>query len=258
MPFWAYENEGEINMFQIVEKRSLNPSMTLMVVKAPYIAKKAKAGQFIILRVNEKGERIPLTIADYDREVGTVTIIFQIVGKTTMMLNQLNKGDAILDFIGPLGKASELEGHKHVAVIGGGAGCAIAYPQAKALHAMGTTVDMIAGFRNTDLIILEDEMRAASEHLYLMTEDGSNGHKGFVTEILDLDKYDTVLCCGPEVMMKRVVEMCKEKQVKVYVSMEKHMACGVGACLVCTCKTKDGNKRTCKDGPVFDGYYVEL
>ena len=177
MPFWAYENEGEINMFQIVEKRSLNPSMTLMVVKAPYIAKKAKAGQFIILRVNEKGERIPLTIADYDREVGTVTIIFQIVGKTTMMLNQLNKGDAILDFIGPLGKASELEGHKHVAVIGGGAGCAIAYPQAKALHAMGTTVDMIAGFRNTELIILEDEMRAASEHLYLMTDDGSNGHK---------------------------------------------------------------------------------
>ena len=184
MPFLAYENEGEINMFQIVEKRSLNPSMTLMVVKAPYIAKKAKAGQFIILRVNEKGERIPLTIADYDRELGTVTIIFQIVGKTTMMLNQLNKGDAILDFIGPLGKASELEGHKHVAVIGGGAGCAIAYPQAKALHAMGTTVDMIAGFRNTDLIILEDEMRAASEHLYLMTDDGSNGHKGFVTNAL--------------------------------------------------------------------------
>ena len=171
-------------MFPIVGKRRLNDTMTLMVVEAPYIARKAHAGQFIILRVNETGERIPLTIADYDREKGTVTIIFQKVGKTTMLLDTLNEGDAILDFIGPLGKASELEGYHKAAVIGGGAGCAIAYPQAKALKKLGTAVDMIAGFRSEDIIILEDEMRAASDHLYLMTDDGSNGHKGFVTDAL--------------------------------------------------------------------------
>jgi len=147
-------------MFTIVEKRRLNDSMTLMVVEAPFIAKKAKAGQFIILRVNEFGERIPLTVADYDREKGTITIIYQKVGKTTLLLDQLNVGDAILDFIGPLGQATELDNYKKVAVIGGGAGCAIAYPQAKALHNMGAKVDMIAGFRNKDIIILEDEMKA--------------------------------------------------------------------------------------------------
>lgn len=152
-------------MFSIVEKRRLNDSMTLMSVEAPFIAKKAQAGQFIILRVNEYGERIPLTIADYDREKGTVTIIYQKVGKTTLLLDTLEVGDAILDFIGPLGKASELEGHKKVAVVGGGAGCAIAYPQAKALHNMGAQVDVIAGFRNKDIIILEDEMRAVCDQL---------------------------------------------------------------------------------------------
>ena len=263
MPFWAYENEGEINMFQIVEKRSLNPSMTLMVVKAPYIAKKAKAGQFIILRVNEKGERIPLTIADYDREVGTVTIIFQIVGKTTMMLNQLNKGDAILDFIGPLGKASELEGHKHVAVIGGGAGCAIAYPQAKALHAMGTTVDMIAGFRNTELIILEDEMRAASEHLYLMTDDGSNGHKGFVTNALqeNIDngiQYDLVVAIGPLPMMRAVCDVTKKAGIKTIISMNSIMIDGTGMCGCCRLTVDGKTKFACVDGPDFDGHLVDF
>ena len=181
---------------------------------------KSKGRSVYYFACERKGERIPLTIADYDREVGTVTIIFfQIVGKTTMMLNQLNKGDAILDFIGPLGKASELEGHKHVAVIGGGAGCAIAYPQAKALHAMGTTVDMIAGFRNTELIILEDEMRAASEHLYLMTDDGSNGHKGFVTNALqeNIDngiQYDLVVAIGPLPMMRAVCDVTKKQASK--------------------------------------------
>ena len=158
-------------MYSILEKRRLNDSMTLMVVEAPFIARKAKAGQFIILRVNEFGERIPLTIADYDREKGTITIIFQKVGKTTLMLDQLNEGDAILDFIGPLGMPSELEGYKKAAVIGGGAGCAIAYPQAKALHQLGTSVDMIAGFRNREIIILEDEMRSASDRLVIMTDD---------------------------------------------------------------------------------------
>ena len=159
-------------MFPILKKRALNDSMTLMVVEAPYIARKAQAGQFIILRVNEFGERIPLTIADYDREKGTVTIIFQKVGKTTLLLDTLNEGDSILDFIGPLGKASELEGYSKAAVIGGGAGCAIAYPQAKALKALGAKVDMIAGFRNTDLIILEEEMKEASDCLYLMAIRG--------------------------------------------------------------------------------------
>ena len=263
MPFLAYENEGEINMFQIVEKRSLNPSMTLMVVKAPYIAKKAKAGQFIILRVNEKGERIPLTIADYDREVGTVTIIFQIVGKTTMMLNQLNEGDAILDFIGPLGKASELEGYQHVAVIGGGAGCAIAYPQAKALHAMGTTVDMIAGFRNTDLIILEDEMRAASEHLYLMTDDGSNGHKGFVTNALqeNIDngiQYDLVVAIGPLPMMRAVCDVTKKAGIKTIISMNSIMIDGTGMCGCCRLTVDGITKFACVDGPDFDGHLVDF
>lgn len=160
-------------MFYILEKVVLNSSITKMVVSAPYIAKKAKAGQFIILRVNEYGERIPLTIADYDREKGTVTIIYQKVGKTTMLLDELNEGDCILDFIGPLGKASELEGYKNVAVIGGGAGCAIAYPQAKALHEMGAHVDVITGFRNKDLIILENDMRDISDNLFVMTDDGS-------------------------------------------------------------------------------------
>lgn len=250
-------------MFEIVEKRSLNPSMTLMVVKAPYIAKKAKAGQFIILRVNEKGERIPLTIADYDRENGTVTIIFQIVGKTTMMLNQLNEGDAILDFIGPLGKASELEGYKHVAVIGGGAGCAIAYPQAKALHAMGTTVDMIAGFRNTDLIILEDEMRAASEHLYLMTDDGSNGHKGFVTNALqeNIDngiQYDLVVAIGPLPMMRAVCDVTKKAGIKTIISMNSIMIDGTGMCGCCRLTVGGETKFACVDGPDFDGHLVDF
>ena len=250
-------------MFKIVEKRSLNSSMTLMVVEAPYIAKKAKAGQFIILRVNEKGERIPLTIADYDRQAGTVTIIFQLVGKTTMMLNQLNKGDAILDFIGPLGKASELEGHERVAVIGGGAGCAIAYPQAKSLHAMGAKVDMIAGFRNKDLIILEDEMKAASENLYLMTDDGSNGNKGFVTTALqeNIDNgvtYDLVVAIGPLPMMRAVCEITKQAGIKTIISMNSIMIDGTGMCGCCRLTVGGKTKFACVDGPDFDGHQVDF
>ena len=171
-------------MFKIIKKEPLNPSMTRMVIEAPFVARKAMPGQFIILRVNETGERIPLTIADYDREAGTVTIIYQKVGKSTLLLDEQEAGGYLMDFIGPLGKASELEGYKKAAVIGGGAGCAIAYPQAKALHAMGTKVDMIAGFRDKDLIILENEMREASDRLIVMTDDGSNGNKGFVTAAL--------------------------------------------------------------------------
>lgn len=250
-------------MFQILKKRRLNASMTLMVVQAPYIAKKAKAGQFIMLRVHDKGERIPLTIAAYDREAGTVTIIFQLVGKTTMMLDQLNEGDEILDFTGPLGRPSELEGYQRVAVIGGGAGCAIAYPQAYALHEMGAKVDIIAGFRNKDLIILEEEMRDASEHLYLMTDDGSNGHKGFVTNALqeNLDKgivYDLVVAIGPLPMMRAVCEMTKKAGIKTIISMNSIMIDGTGMCGCCRLTVGGKIKFACVDGPDFDGHEVDF
>ena len=201
-------------MFPILKKRRLNDSMTLMVVRAPLIARKAHAGQFIILRVNEQGERIPLTIADYDREQGTVTIIYQIVGKTTLLLDQLNEGDSILDFVGPLGKPSHLEGYQNAAVIGGGAGCAIAYPQAKTLHARGAKVDIIAGFRTKDLIILEDEMRAASDRLFLMTDDGSNGHKGFVTDALKNGGATDITCSAAADSYKKVYDDVKQSMGK--------------------------------------------
>ena len=250
-------------MFQIVEKRKLNDSMTLMVVDAPFVAKKAKAGQFIILRVNEFGERIPLTVADYDREKGTVTIIYQIVGKTTKLLDTLNVGDAILDFIGPLGKASEIEGYKKVAVIGGGAGCAIAYPQAKALFQAGAQVDMIAGFRNQDIIILEDEMRAVSHNLTIMTDDGSNGNKGFVTNALkknieDGAGYDLVIAIGPLVMMRAVCEITKEYHIKTIISMNPIMIDGTGMCGGCRLTVGGKTKFACVDGPDFDGHEVDF
>ncbi len=250
-------------MFEILEKRSLNPSMTLMVVRAPYVAKKAQAGQFVILRVCETGERIPLTIAAYDCALGTVTIIFQIVGKTTMLLNELGEGDFILDFIGPLGKASELEGYRRAAVIGGGAGCAIAYPQAKALHDLGTQVDIIAGFRNTDLIILEQEMRDACANLYLMTDDGSNGHKGFVTTALQEQiergvAYDFVLAIGPLPMMRAVCEMTKQVGIKTMISMNSIMIDGTGMCGCCRLTVDGQTKFACVDGPDFDGHLVDF
>ena len=250
-------------MFKIVEKRILNDSMTLMAVEAPYIAKKAKAGQFIILRVNEFGERIPLTVADYDREKGTITIIYQKVGKTTLMLDQLNVGDEILDFIGPLGKATELEGYKNVAVIGGGAGCAIAYPQAKALHSMGTKVDMIAGFRSKDIIILEDEMKAASDHLMITTDDGSNGNKGFVTDALRKNieegtKYDLVIAIGPLVMMRAICNLTKEYNIKTLISMNPIMIDGTGMCGGCRLTVGGKTKFACVDGPDFDGHEVDF
>ncbi len=250
-------------MFPILEKRRLNDSMTLMVIQAPLIAKKARAGEFIILRVNEHGERIPLTIADYDREKGTVTIIYQIVGKTTLLLDQLNAGDSILDFIGPLGKASELEGYKKAAVIGGGAGCAIAYPQAKALHAMGAKVDVIAGFRNQDIIILEDEMRAVSDSLTITTDDGSNGNKGFVTDALrekieNGAGYDLVVAIGPLVMMRAVCNLTKEYGIKTIISMNPIMIDGTGMCGGCRLTVGGKTKFACVDGPDFDGHEVDF
>lgn len=250
-------------MFYILEKVVLNSSITKMVVSAPYIAKKAKAGQFIILRVNEYGERIPLTIADYDREKGTVTIIYQKVGKTTMLLDELNEGDCILDFIGPLGKASELEGYKNVAVIGGGAGCAIAYPQAKALHEMGAHVDVITGFRNKDLIILEDDMRDISDNLFVMTDDGSNGNKGFVTDALlnqikNGTNYDLVVAIGPLPMMKAVSELTKNFGIKTIVSMNPIIIDGTGMCGGCRLTVAGKTKFACVDGPDFDGHEVDF
>ena len=250
-------------MFQIVQKKRLNDSMTQMRVAAPFVARKAQAGQFIILRVNEYGERIPLTIADYDREGGTVDIIFQKVGKTTLLLDTLEEGDAILDFIGPLGKASELEGYQYAAVIGGGVGCAIAYPQAKALHALGAKVDMIAGFRSQDIIILEDEMKAASDNLYLMTDDGSNGHKGFVTDALRQNieagaKYDLVVAIGPLPMMKAVCNLTKEYGIKTIISMNSIMIDGTGMCGGCRVTVGGETKFACVDGPDFDGHLVDF
>lgn len=250
-------------MYKILEKVALNPSMTKMVVDAPLIAKKAKPGQFIIFRVDEFGERVPLTIADYDAEKGSVTIIYQKVGASTMLLDTLNEGDCILDFVGPLGVPSELEGYKKVAVIGGGAGCAIAYPQAKALHNMGTPVDVIAGFRNTDLIILEDEMKAASDNLYLMTDDGSNGNKGFVTNALEENikngvQYDLVIAIGPVPMMRAVSNLTKEYGIKTIVSMNPIMIDGTGMCGGCRLTVGGKTKFACVDGPDFDGHEVDF
>ena len=250
-------------MFKILEKRELNSSMTLMTVDAPFIARKVRAGQFIILRVNEHGERIPLTVADYDREQGTVTIIFQIVGKTTAILNELKEGDFIQDFIGPLGKASELEGYKRAAVIGGGAGCAIAYPQAKALHGMGARVDMIAGFRNQDIIILEEEMAAASDKLIITTDDGSNGNKGFVTDALKARieegaDYDLVVAIGPLPMMRAVCNLTKEYGIKTIISMNPIMIDGTGMCGGCRVRVGGETKFACVDGPDFDGHLVDF
>ncbi len=250
-------------MYQIVEKRQLNDTVVLMKVAAPFIAKKAKPGQFIIFRVNEHGERIPLTIADYDREAGTVTIIFQIVGRGTQELAALNQGDSILDFVGPLGKPSEFENVKKVAVIGGGVGCAIAYPQAKYLHSIGVDVDLIAGFRNKDIVILEEEMKAASNRLILTTDDGSYGKKGFVTnalqELIDEgNQYDMVVAIGPVPMMKFVCAVTKPYGIKTVVSLNPIMIDGTGMCGGCRVTVGGEIKFACVDGPDFDGHLVDF
>lgn len=250
-------------MFRIVYKRSLNDTTDMISVYAPEIAKKAKPGQFIIFRVDEKSERIPLTIAGYDAEKGTVNVIFQKVGKSTMKLGALHEGDELLDFVGPLGTPSELDGYKKVAVIGGGLGCAIAYPQAKYLHEHGADVDMIAGFRSKDIIILEDEMRSASARLVIKTDDGSNGNKGLVTDALkelieDGAKYDLVIAIGPPVMMKFVCLLTKEYGIKTVVSMNPIMIDGTGMCGCCRVTVGGKIKFACVDGPDFDGHEVDF
>ncbi|MGI5959472.1 MAG: sulfide/dihydroorotate dehydrogenase-like FAD/NAD-binding protein [Massiliimalia sp.] len=250
-------------MFEIVRKKQLNDSVVLMDIKAPFIAKKAQAGQFIIFRVDEFGERIPLTIADYDREAGTVTIIFQTVGNSTKELAQLNEGDFIQDFVGPLGKASHFENVKKACVIGGGVGCAIAYPQAKMLHAMGVDVDVIAGFRSKDIVILEDEMRAVSNNLVVTTDDGTYGKKGFVTDALKElieagNKYDVVVAIGPIPMMKFVCGVTKPYGIKTIVSLNPVMIDGTGMCGGCRVTVDGKIKFACVDGPDFDGHLVDF
>lgn len=249
-------------MVRIVEKKRLNPTVTQMVVEHERIAKKAKAGQFIILRVDEKGERIPLTIADTDPEKHTVTIIFQIVGATTKKLNELNENDYIHDFVGPLGKPSEIEGLKKVCVIGGGVGCAIAYPTAKALHKQGSDVTTIVGFRNKDLLILEDEFKQVSDRFYIMSDDGSVGEKGVVTNalerLLEKETFDCVIAIGPLVMMKFVSLMTKKYNVKTVVSMNPIMIDGTGMCGGCRLSVGGKTKFACVDGPDFDGHEVDF
>lgn len=250
-------------MYKILRKKELNPTVTLMDIEAPKIAKKAEPGQFIILRVDEDGERIPLTIADFDRDAGTVTIIFQIVGGTTEKLNHKKEGEFISDFAGPLGVASHTEGLKKVAVIGGGVGCAIAYPIAKKLHAGGAEVHSIVGFRNKDLVILEEEFKNASDKLFVMTDDGSCGEKGLVTDALrhlieSGEKYDEVIAIGPLIMMKFVCLLTKEYGIKTVVSMNPIMIDGTGMCGGCRITVGGETKFACVDGPDFDGHLVDF
>jgi len=250
-------------MYKIITKKQLNSAVTLLEVEAPLIARKAQAGQFIIFRVDEFGERIPLTIADFDREKGTVTIIFQGVGKSTKMLAGMEPGDSILDFVGPLGKATEIEGYKKVCVVGGGVGCAIAYPSAKALFQNGADVDIIAGFRNKDIVILEDEMKAVSNRLFLTTDDGSYGLKGFVTNQLkslidEGNDYDLVIAIGPVIMMKMVAEVTRPYGIKTLVSLNPIMIDGTGMCGGCRVTVGGEIKFACVDGPDFDGHKVDF
>ena len=249
-------------MFKIVKKRELNPTVTEMVIEAPLIAKKAKAGQFIIIRAKEDSERIPLTIAHYDAAAGTVAIIFQIVGAGTMQLNSLKEGEHVHDFVGPLGKATEIEGLKNVCVVGGGVGCAIALPIAKELHDQGCVVHSVIGFRNKDLLILEDEFNACSDELRIMTDDGSYGTKGVVTAALDElvaagNQYDLVITIGPLIMMKFVVKTCQKHGLKSIVSMNPIMIDGTGMCGGCRLTVGGETKFACVDGPDFDGQKVD-
>ena len=249
-------------MYRIVEKEALNPTVTRMVIEAPLVARKAQPGQFIIFRASEDGERVPLTIADYDREKGTVTIIFQIVGAATMELNALEQGDGLTDFVGPLGKPSDLEGLKKVAVVGGGVGCAIAYPVLKKFHDSGAEVHAVIGFKSKDLVILEDQFRAASSVLKVCTDDGSYGRKGLVTEALKelLDAgnvYDEIFAIGPMIMMKFVSKTTEPYGVPTTVSMSPIMIDGTGMCGGCRLTVGGETKFACVDGPDFDGHQVD-
>lgn len=250
-------------MYRILTKETLNPTVIKMEIEAPYVAKKAQPGQFILLRTDEDGERIPLTVADYDREKGTVTIIFQIVGATTEKLGHMNEGDFLADFVGPLGKATHTEGLKKVAVVGGGVGCAIAFPVAKKLHEQGCEVHSIVGFRTKDLVILEKEFRDASTKFVLMSDDGSAGEKGLVTDALKKlldsgEKYDEVITIGPLIMMKFVCKLTKEYGVKTIASMNPIMIDGTGMCGGCRLSVGGKTVFACVDGPEFDGHEIDF
>lgn len=250
-------------MYEITERIELNKTVTLIKVNAPRVAKKAEPGQFIILRTDENGERIPLTIADYDRENGTVTVIFQVVGSTTEKLNHMCVGDSLHDFVGPLGRATETEGLKKVAVVGGGVGCAIAYPVAKKLHTIGCEVHVIAGFRTKELVILEDEFKNASSKFVLMTDDGTAGEKGLVTEALERlinsgEKYDRVITIGPLPMMKFVCLLTKKYGIATVASMNPIMIDGTGMCGGCRLSVGGQMKFACVDGPEFDGHLIDF
>ena len=250
-------------MYRIVTKRVLNPTVSLMEIEAPAVARKAEPGQFIILRVDEEGERIPLTIADFDREKGTVTIIYQVVGATTEKLNHKSEGQYLQDFVGPLGRATETEGLNRVAVVGGGVGTAIAYPVAKKLHDEGCHVDLIVGFRNKDLVILEEEFKAASTQLIIGTDDGSYGKKALVTDLLREQieggaKYDRVIAIGPVIMMKFVCELTRKYDIPTVVSMNPIMIDGTGMCGGCRLSVGGETKFACVDGPEFDGHKVDF
>ncbi len=250
-------------MFEILRKNKLNPTVTEMVVSAPHIAAKAEPGQFIILRVDSEGERIPLTIADFDRDEGSVTVIFQIVGATTEKLNHKKEGECLADFVGPLGKATQTEGLKKVAVVGGGVGCAIAYPIARKLFANGVEVHTVVGFRNRELVILEEEFRKVSHKMKMMTDDGSYGEKGLVTDALKAlieegNRYDRVIVIGPLIMMKFVCVLTREYQIPTVVSMNPIMIDGTGMCGGCRLTVGGETKFACVDGPEFDGHLVDF
>lgn len=253
-------------MFRIVEKDILNPTITRLVIEAPFVAKKAQPGQFIILRTYADSERIPFTVAGTDPKKGTVTIIYQIVGASTLELNQIKVGESLADFVGPLGKPSELEGLKHVAIVGGGAGCAIAYPLAYKLHQLGADVCSVAGFRNKDLVILEKEFEEASNKFIKMSDDGTWGTQGFVTKGLEDEillrqgkdnEFDEVIAIGPIVMMKNIALLTKKYNIKTVVSMNPIMIDGTGMCGCCRVLVGGKMKFACVDGPDFDGWEVD-
>ena len=249
-------------MYRIVRKEALRPTVTLYEIEAPLVAKKAQPGQFIILRVDENGERIPITINDYNPEKGTVTIIVQTVGATTEKLSRMKEGDSLQDFVGPLGKATETEGKKKVCVVGGGVGCAIAYPVLKKFHDCGAEVHAVIGFKNKDLVILEDQFRAASSVLKVCTDDGSYGQKGLVTDALKElieagNQYDEVFAIGPMVMMKFVSKTTEPYGIPTTVSMSPIMIDGTGMCGGCRLSVGGEMKFACVDGPDFDGHKVD-
>lgn len=250
-------------MYKILKKEILNPTVTRMTIEAPLIAKKAKPGQFIILRVDEKGERIPLTVAGCNTAIGGVDIIFQIVGGTTMALNEKKEGEYLCDFVGPLGTPTEVEGLKKVAVVGGGVGCAIALPVAKKLHELGANVTTIVGFRNKDLVILEEEFRALSDRFYMMTDDGSYGEKGNVCAPLNRllgagESFDAVITIGPLIMMKFVAEATRPYHIKTIASMNPIMIDGTGMCGGCRVSVGGKMKFACVDGPDFDAHEIDF